>query len=182
MKLVIIATALTYSLISANCFAFFDSDLDHVKDRLKDPYSAKFENVIRPAKSVVCGQVNSKNGFGAYTGRKNFVIVQGIAALESEDSGAFQKYCVELPKCIKSGTSESICLFGKPLENQYNNENIKNSVDLAAQAKEWNERLKFTEWRCKKGGPECETELQGCRDLAELEEQTTCFHRVGKKY
>lgn len=50
---------------------------DAVKERLKDPSSARFKDVFfhRGADNVpmTCGQVNSKNSFGGYTGYKRFV-------------------------------------------------------------------------------------------------------------
>lgn len=39
-----------------------------VKSVLRDPYTAKFQNQRGP-----CGEVNSKNGFGAYTGYQRFI-------------------------------------------------------------------------------------------------------------
>ncbi|MDH1260380.1 SPOR domain-containing protein [Pseudomonas atacamensis] len=48
------------------------SDIDRartaVADRLKDPDSAKFRNERQVADGGVCGEVNGKNGFGAYSG------------------------------------------------------------------------------------------------------------------
>lgn len=42
---------------------------DVVKSLLKDPNSAEFQNM-----DGVCGEVNSKNSFGGYTGFKKFVV------------------------------------------------------------------------------------------------------------
>lgn len=42
-----------------------------IKATLKDPYSAKFRNVHKSLHNV-CGWVNSKNGFGAYSGARLF--------------------------------------------------------------------------------------------------------------
>ncbi|CAI8795731.1 hypothetical protein EMIT0P12_20086 [Pseudomonas sp. IT-P12] len=48
------------------------SDIDRariaVSERLKDPDSAKFRNERQVADGGVCGEVNGKNGFGAYSG------------------------------------------------------------------------------------------------------------------
>lgn len=47
-----------------------------VKKQLKDPDSAKIQNVRLVkygASKVICGEVNGKNSFGAYTGYKPFV-------------------------------------------------------------------------------------------------------------
>lgn len=53
-----------------------------VKEQLRDPGSAQFKNVFvfRPASAggapqAVCGEVNSKNGFGGYGGYTLFVWV-----------------------------------------------------------------------------------------------------------
>lgn len=60
--------------------------------RLKDPDSAQFKNVYfnkaiidgKPT-PMVCGEVNSKNGFGAYTGYQGFIASgSSFAFLESE--------------------------------------------------------------------------------------------------
>ena len=46
-----------------------------ISDRLKDPSSAQFRNVfVSENGHYVCGEVNSKNGFGGYTGFKHFVV------------------------------------------------------------------------------------------------------------
>lgn len=48
---------------------------DSIKARLKDPNSAKFRNTFFAdnVAPVACGEVNSKNSFGGYTGYKRFV-------------------------------------------------------------------------------------------------------------
>lgn len=49
---------------------------DGVRHRLKDPASAEFRNVTfkrYEGTAIVCGEVNSKNGFGGYTGFQHFV-------------------------------------------------------------------------------------------------------------
>ncbi len=50
---------------------------DGVRRQLKDPSSAKFGNVAfhayRGNTPVVCGEVNSRNGFGGYTGNQRFI-------------------------------------------------------------------------------------------------------------
>lgn len=48
-----------------------------VRSRLKDPKSAEFKNIYvfvgKNNVPVICGQVNSKNSFGAYVGFQRFV-------------------------------------------------------------------------------------------------------------
>jgi hypothetical protein len=66
-----------------------------ITDQLKDPYSAKIEGVYlsaNPGTPIVCGTVNAKNEFGAYTGRKPFyyfassespkAVIQGMSDME----------------------------------------------------------------------------------------------------
>lgn len=56
----------------------------------KDPYSAVFEGVFigkgANGSPVVCGTVNAKNSYGAYSGRKRFYYVAGIAAVVESGS------------------------------------------------------------------------------------------------
>jgi len=51
-----------------------------VKGRLKDPDSAQFRNVRRLPDGDICGEVNSKNGFGGYVGFQHFWIVRPQAS------------------------------------------------------------------------------------------------------
>jgi hypothetical protein len=48
-----------------------------VREKLKDPQSAKFRNVYFNKRStglsMTCGEVNSKNSFGAFTGFQKFI-------------------------------------------------------------------------------------------------------------
>lgn len=55
---------------------------------LKDPSSSEIRN-----HHGNCGEVNSKNGFGGYTGFKRFIASSAIVAIEGEnmDSDEFQK-------------------------------------------------------------------------------------------
>lgn len=54
---------------------------ESVKKILKDPDSAKFQNM-----KGLCGEVNSKNGFGAYTGYVRFIGTPEITIIEGENS------------------------------------------------------------------------------------------------
>jgi hypothetical protein len=59
----------TLALAMAGCGG---NDIDRartaVADHLKDPDSAKFRNERQVSDGSVCGEVNGKNGFGAYSG------------------------------------------------------------------------------------------------------------------
>ncbi|MCO8103128.1 hypothetical protein NI401_09485 [Acinetobacter indicus] len=59
-----------------------------LKNYLKDPDSAEIRN-----HNGNCGEVNSKNSFGGYSGFKRFIASPAIVAIEGEnmDSDEFQK-------------------------------------------------------------------------------------------
>ena len=59
-----------------------------LKKFLKDPDSAQIRN-----QHGFCGEVNSKNSFGGYTGFKRFIASSAIVAIDGEnmESGEFQK-------------------------------------------------------------------------------------------
>ena len=61
---------------------------------LKDPDSAQFRDmtVVAPTKinknqtGIVCGEVNSKNSFGGYTGFHPFIVISAIPMVQGEDN------------------------------------------------------------------------------------------------
>lgn len=57
--------------------AWIDKGKESVKERLKDPSSAKFRNVYfnrgKDNIPMTCGEVNSKNSFGGYLGYTKFI-------------------------------------------------------------------------------------------------------------
>lgn len=72
-----------------------------IKDRLKDPDSAEFRNFNLGANGHPCGEVNSKNGFGGYTGFKRYMIasediisIEGEAGISDSDfNSLWQQFC-----------------------------------------------------------------------------------------
>lgn len=75
MRIALIAVLLT------GCTAGVERQVAEV---LKDPGSAKFTNMETHgsgADQVVCGEVNAKNGFGAYAGAKPFMVRGGMLYL-----------------------------------------------------------------------------------------------------
>lgn len=80
-RVLVVAVA---AMVLAGCDLSKDGAVDSAKgmiaSKLKDPDSAKFEGVYMVEKESVgdtsygylCGKVNSKNSFGAYTGAKRF--------------------------------------------------------------------------------------------------------------
>jgi hypothetical protein len=73
--------------------AWMHKGIDAVKSRLKDPSSAQFRGVYfsRGADNMpmTCGEVNSKNCFGGYTGHQRFISAgqPDLTFLENEVSG-----------------------------------------------------------------------------------------------
>lgn len=61
-----------------------------IRSRLKDPESAQFSGVI-PVRHgdtlTVCGEVNARNSFGGYTGRKAFLVIGRLAMTEDDVEG-----------------------------------------------------------------------------------------------
>jgi hypothetical protein len=56
---------------------------------MRDPASTTFENVTEyPDQKVVCGELNSKNAYGAYAGLEAFVYRDGDVILESDTAFA----------------------------------------------------------------------------------------------
>ncbi|MAF87192.1 MAG: hypothetical protein CMK91_05275 [Pseudomonas sp.] len=61
-----------------------------ILDRLNDPFSARFKNVkLGKNKNLVqaCGEVNAKNGYGAYAGFRRFGIL-GDQVILDDGKGA----------------------------------------------------------------------------------------------
>lgn len=54
---------------------------------IKDPSSAQFRNEILKQSDWLCGEINSKNSYGAYTGFKRFVVFDSSDAYR-EDIGS----------------------------------------------------------------------------------------------
>lgn len=72
---------------------------EQVKSQLRDPNSANFKNQFIGNKGDVCGEVNSKNGFGGYTGFQRYAVLNGSVVIEGGnlDSSGFSSiwasYC-----------------------------------------------------------------------------------------
>ena len=69
--------------------------IESVKTQLKDPYSANFRdvraNISEVGKPVVCGSVNAKNSYGAYSGYKRFYFTarDKPASIEDQSNPVF---------------------------------------------------------------------------------------------
>ncbi|WP_100139279.1 hypothetical protein [Snodgrassella alvi] len=71
---------------------------ENVKMVLKDPDSATFRNMVGS-----CGEVNSKNGFGAYTGFKRFMAPDpAITVIEDEGQMDAEEFNKAWASCAKA--------------------------------------------------------------------------------
>lgn len=86
--ILLIITMTTSTSIAAND-NLISQTKQHVKDMLKDPESAQFKDVKVAINSkgekTVCGQVNSKNSYGGYTGFKSFYVKNNNGLIYFED-------------------------------------------------------------------------------------------------
>jgi hypothetical protein len=81
-----------------------------ISDRFKDPEATQYRNIVVFGKdallpTVVCGELNAKNSFGAYTGFIRFTFMAPIARVDLDDdeySSAFEK--VLAPICNGTDT------------------------------------------------------------------------------
>ncbi|WP_128106544.1 hypothetical protein [Azoarcus sp. DN11] len=89
----VIGVGLIIMFVSA-CSLFESEDETRVRYLLKDPSSAEFRNQRTGEFSeadnekVYCGEVNSKNSFGAMVGFTQYVVI-GNAVLVGSESGVF---------------------------------------------------------------------------------------------
>lgn len=99
---------------------------------LKDPDSAKFRGIkAYPAKGLVCGEVNGKNSYGAYSGFSPFFYDDGFAQIADVD-GLFRPRYDEL--CIGAIREEGLAALDKTekliaeMEDGPEKEKIRSSV------------------------------------------------------
>ena len=85
-----------------------------VRAQMKDPASVQFRNVRgynKGGMALLCGEVNAKNSFGAYTGFRRFiagskelVIVEGVEGLSSSEfAQLWAKTCGTSPTGAQRG-------------------------------------------------------------------------------
>lgn len=74
------AQFITFVAIGLSCVGCSSKDSKAIKavesavrEQLRDPNSATFSNVRVVDGNIVCGEVNSKNGFGGYAGKQRFL-------------------------------------------------------------------------------------------------------------
>ncbi len=62
---------------------------DAISKDMKDPNSTQFRDIKQykyGTFDVVCGEVNAKNSYGAYTGFKPFVVIDKAPFLQNKDN------------------------------------------------------------------------------------------------
>lgn len=83
--------------------AWNDAGQEAIKAKLRDPESAQFRDVAFHSGSgtpITCGEVNSKNGFGGYSGFERFIAAGDVlTVIESEMADGemdklWDKFCV----------------------------------------------------------------------------------------
>ena len=57
----------------------------YIKAKLKDPSSAEFRNQFIGIKGAPCGEVNSKNSFGGFTGFQRYIVAGKDMAVTAQD-------------------------------------------------------------------------------------------------
>lgn len=84
MKRLIVLAALAV----AACGGSEQEARERVAAQLRDPNSAQFRNINMIAQSTggeaVCGEVNGRNAFGAYSGFQRFVFYGGVVSIEPD--------------------------------------------------------------------------------------------------
>ncbi len=166
IRLFILFLLFSFSLPTYAFFGLFQPNVDAVKERLKDPYSAKFHKVVDHKLGVVCGEVNSKNSMGAYTGNKLFLIYENTAYFLEDDPDLLIALCINYPTCQKQGNQPQQCM----------DEHIvsiaeKKSIEKANKNNPKNRKLKSMgnkaciEWGAR--GINAERQTKTCRSLVD---------------
>jgi hypothetical protein len=70
-----------------------------VEKDLKDPSSVEYRNVLEYSESIVCGEYNAKNGYGAYVGYTEFIFYYG-QVLSTPSLSDTELLCSNNPKKI----------------------------------------------------------------------------------
>lgn len=73
-----------------------------LSDTAKDPRSTEFRNVSVLPDKTVCGEVNGKNGFGAYAGFVPFAFREGAESFIATPDAIDTDHVVELPESAQA--------------------------------------------------------------------------------
>ncbi len=88
VAIVIVGLAVIFTL-GGNLFEGKEREVQEaVAAQLRDPSSAEFRDLTIGENSS-CGEVNGKNGFGAYSGFREFVYARGVVLFEPEQPSGF---------------------------------------------------------------------------------------------
>ncbi|WP_157096595.1 hypothetical protein [Tsuneonella dongtanensis] len=91
--------------------AWIGKSQEGIKAKLRDPDSAEFRDsrfYSGGSAPVVCGEVNSKNGFGGYGGYQRFIASgEKLAFLESEMTSSSEMDDAWKKMCVKAPTDEA---------------------------------------------------------------------------
>ena len=100
----------------------FTKYTDAVRNKMKDPESARFKN-LRLNSNNVCGEVNGKNSSGGYVGYRRFFIENGgYAVLEGENFGG---YVLERLECEVEILRERNALIRSGDKTRYSESDVK---------------------------------------------------------
>jgi hypothetical protein len=85
---------------------------NEVAEAMRDPSSAEFRNVKSfkvNTSTMVCGEVNGKNGFGAMAGYNYFLYISPLirVAKNSKESQSIYQCCKHLQKSLSTNGAES---------------------------------------------------------------------------
>lgn len=154
-------------------FSLFGPNLDAVKDLLADPYSAKFENVQTVRPGVVCGTVNSKNQYAAYTGPKLFTIVDGKGYLAETSPEEVGLQCVYAKDCKDAECVQEVASARAQKERD---------LRMEPKARELREKVQATCTAKVAEDPSaaisCSNALVACRAIKRAEAEVTCLTRL----
>lgn len=158
-------------------FSLFGPNLDPVKDLLADPYSAKFEKVQTVRPGVICGTVNSKNQYAAYTGPKLFAIVNGKGYFAETSPEEVGLQCVYARDCKDAECVQEVVSARAQKERDRQMEpkarDLRGKVQATCTAKVAEDPS---------GAISCSNALVTCRASAGVEAEVDCLTATLGKY
>ena len=84
LGILLVSAFATFSILDAGLFKPGHGQVkDAVSAQLRDPSSAQFREIFG-TEDTYCGEVNGKNGFGAYSGFRKFVYRDGSVLFEPD--------------------------------------------------------------------------------------------------
>lgn len=172
------ALLLALACSPAAAFGLFGPNVDAVKDKLADPYSAKFENVTKVANGATCGTVNSKNDHGAYSGRKEFAIVDGRPFLEGSGDEQIIVYCIEGKDCKDDLCIKDVSARREAQQKNANYAEVIGEMRTAVAGVCAKHIMNYNEAK----SAACGDEYYQCRQSSSLEQEFNCLNALVGKY